>query len=195
MPWRANCEVLSVLFVGLVLLCPGVAFAQGNDARNQAARAKFEAGKRAFAEGRYEDALIAFRWSYQLSARPQLQYNLGLAYDRLRRDEEALAAFKAYLTWDAKAERAVEVRARVNALEAARADRGPRASLADANQGVPVADLDEKQQRRRKMIWIGAGAASVVAITVLLVVLSTRGDSSGSRPEPNTGVRIESLTW
>lgn len=61
------------------------------------ARARFEAGRAAMNAGRVEDALEDFRRAYELSRRPQLLFNMGIAADRLRRDEEALAAFEAYL--------------------------------------------------------------------------------------------------
>lgn len=61
------------------------------------ARSRFEAGRAAMAAGRTEDALVDFRRAYELSHRPALLYNIGVAADRLRRDDEALEAFEAYL--------------------------------------------------------------------------------------------------
>ncbi|MCX7807199.1 MAG: tetratricopeptide repeat protein, partial [Deltaproteobacteria bacterium] len=68
-----------------------------DEAKDQEARALFQAGQVAFEDGRFEDALQYFRRSYELSGRPALLYNIGLAADRLRRDEEALSAFERYL--------------------------------------------------------------------------------------------------
>src|SRR5688572_22790375 len=51
------------------------------------ARQLFEEGRGLFAEQRYEDALDRFRRSYDLSHRPALLYNIGLAADRARLDQ------------------------------------------------------------------------------------------------------------
>ena len=63
--------------------------------RETEARALFEAGRQAFTDGRFEDALQRFSQSYELSHRAELLFNIGQAADRLRRDAEALAAFEA----------------------------------------------------------------------------------------------------
>lgn len=90
-------------------------------ATDEQARAMFAAGKDAFVQGRYEEALALFERSYGLSKRPELLYNLGLVYDRLRRDAQAAAAFDLYLTTGPEAERAKEVKNRLRALRAAMA--------------------------------------------------------------------------
>ena len=61
------------------------------------AQALFAAGRSAYEDGRYEDALDHFRDSYEQSGRPTLLYNIGMSADRLRRDEEALEAFEEFL--------------------------------------------------------------------------------------------------
>src|SRR4051812_36351369 len=107
------------LLFWLALAAPRSAWAQADvpsQPGDQEARALFEAGKVAYTEGHYEDALGYFERSYRLSQRPGLQYNLGLAYDRLRRDREALTAFEAYLERGPDPEREQEVQNRVRAL-------------------------------------------------------------------------------
>lgn len=71
--------------------------AQEVDLADSEARSRFEAGRAAMAAGRTEDALADFRRAYELSHRPALLYNIGVAADRLRHDDEALEAFEAYL--------------------------------------------------------------------------------------------------
>ena len=82
---------LVVLFVAQAALPPS-AIAQDDEARGL-----FLAGRAAFDQGRYEDALDRFREAHRLSGRPELLYNIGQAADRLRRDREALEAFEGYL--------------------------------------------------------------------------------------------------
>ncbi|MBK6812549.1 MAG: tetratricopeptide repeat protein [Sandaracinaceae bacterium] len=61
------------------------------------ARALFIAGRSAFDQGRFEEALSHFKRSYELSGRPELLYNIGTAADRVGRLEEAITAFRSYL--------------------------------------------------------------------------------------------------
>lgn len=79
----------------------------------------FEAGRAAFDQGRYQDALGYFDRAYQLSRRPQLLYNLGQVHDRLRHDEEALTAFQQYLKQVPGAENRAEVEHRIQAMRQA----------------------------------------------------------------------------
>ena len=68
------------------------------DSQDSRARALFEAGRTAYEAGDYESALTHFRQAYEGSQRPALLFNIGQAADRLRRNEEALAALEAYLS-------------------------------------------------------------------------------------------------
>lgn len=62
------------------------------------ARALFLAGETAYDAGRYEAALEYFTRAHELSGRPGLLFNIASASERLRRDEEALAAYEQYLS-------------------------------------------------------------------------------------------------
>ena len=171
-----------------------------SNSRDEEARALFEAGKVAYEDGRFVDALGYFEHSYELSKRTALQYNLGLAYDRLRRDREALAAFEAYLEAPDPA-RAPEVQNRVKALrehlaEVDAAEQQRKAQGAPITPVVPVQRTDGQAERMRKRrIWMGV-AASVLAVSagVIISVVATRDDGD-ARPKPNSGVTIEALSW
>lgn len=93
-----------------------------SSSRDAEARALFEAGRVAFGDGRFEDALAHFQRSHELSGRPELLYNIGTTADRLRREAEALEAFEGYLAAvpDAPNRREVEGRLRVLREELAR---------------------------------------------------------------------------
>ncbi|GAB4204755.1 MAG: hypothetical protein OHK0013_19950 [Sandaracinaceae bacterium] len=83
---------------------------------DEEARRVFAQGRDAYAAGDYEAALNAFRDAYALSHRPELQFNIGQAADRLRRDREARDAFEAYLAAVPFAANRVEVEARLRVL-------------------------------------------------------------------------------
>lgn len=111
---------LAVLLLGLVCAVPAVAQQTPDDA---AAREYFERGRSAFEQADYEGALVYFRHAYRLSQRGELQYNIGVAADRLQREEEALEAFEHYLEETEHASRAAEVRERISALRQSIAER------------------------------------------------------------------------
>ncbi|MEM7434625.1 MAG: hypothetical protein AAF436_05690 [Myxococcota bacterium] len=96
---------------------PGETRAQ-NGGDDAAAREFFERGRVAFEGADYERALVYFRHAYRLSERPELQYNIGVAADRLQREDEALEAFESYLANTKSPTRAAEVEERIAALRA-----------------------------------------------------------------------------
>lgn len=81
------------------------------------ARGIFMAGKAAYDDARYETALGHFKRAHELSSRPALLFNIGQAADKLRRDQEALDAFKAYLAQVPDGEGAREAESQVRILE------------------------------------------------------------------------------
>lgn len=114
----------------------------------------------AYTAGNYEDALGYFNRSYQLSNRPKLLYNIGQAADRLRRDQEALDAFKEYLTQVPDAPNRFEVENRIKALEkfvenekaaeaapAPAAPAAPAAAPATPEKGAPEAQEPTQQNK------------------------------------------------
>lgn len=112
------------------------------------ARGLFRAGRDAYNDARYEQALELFRRAYELSRRPALLYNVGQAADRLRRDDEAIEAFEAYLAALPEAENRLEVETRLAVLRRHQAEtaaarnsaRGSSTGSADGNDdGIVVA--------------------------------------------------------
>ncbi|UJR85219.1 tetratricopeptide repeat protein [Sandaracinus amylolyticus] len=143
--------------LALALALPSVAGAQDgtpppssspSSSRDAEARALFEAGRVAFADGRFEDALEYFERSHELSGRPELLYNIGTSSDRLRREREAVTAFEAYLEAlpDAPNRREVEGRLRVLREEIAREDEqaaavaAAEAAAAQDAASAPIAE-------------------------------------------------------
>lgn len=84
--------VLSIL---CLLTAPGWAHAQ--DGGDEEARALYAAGEVAYDEGRFEDALTQFQRAYELSGRPELLYNVGLAATNAGDERTALAALERYI--------------------------------------------------------------------------------------------------
>ena len=110
----------AALLLGMLCAVPAVAQETPDDA---AAREYFERGREAFEQANYEGALVFFRHAYRLSGRPALQYNIGVAADRLQREQEALEAFQHYLEETESPTREAEVRGRIEALQESIAER------------------------------------------------------------------------
>lgn len=79
-----------------ILIAPRPAAAQGTPDELEA-RTLFDAGELAYSRGNYDRAYTHFHQAHELSARPELLYNMGLAADRARMDAEAIAAYAAFV--------------------------------------------------------------------------------------------------
>ena len=129
----ARAAIVTTLVVA-TFFC-GEVFAQPRD--DAAAREYFEEGRAAFERADYERALVMFRHAYRLSERPELQYNIGVAADRLQHEEEALEAFESYLAYTAEPTREAEVKERIAALRTSIAEReATERALVDATAAV-----------------------------------------------------------
>lgn len=113
-------RALATVLIASAFLCiaPSTSFAQDatEDGSDAEARANFEAGRVAYDNARYEDALQYFRRAHELSGRAQLLYNIGQTLDRLRRDAEAVEAFEAFLEGAPETSKRREVEARIGIL-------------------------------------------------------------------------------
>lgn len=144
--------IFAALVMGVLHGVPGTATAQdagGEEdpeaedraARHEAeARTLFEAGRMAFTDGRFEDALDSFERAYELTELPVLLFNIGTSLDRLQRNSEAISAFEGYLEGVPDAENRSEVESRLAALRGAHARE-----VSQADQ------LREEEERRRAL--------------------------------------------
>jgi tetratricopeptide (TPR) repeat protein len=156
---------LPVLYAGLLAWLSGSCPVRADDTIDQEARALFEAGKLAFEEGRFENALGHFQRAFELSGRPRLLYNIGTAADRLRKDDVALAAFERYLaeTPDAPNRSAVEARIQVLRTQLAAADP-PDAQPAPEPEPVKARENPAEEPASRVAPWLTLSAGALVAI-------------------------------
>ena len=67
------------------------------EAELKEAKAAFDAGTKAYAEGDFPIALERFNRAYALTDSPDLLFNIATVSDRMRRDDEALEAYVGYL--------------------------------------------------------------------------------------------------
>ncbi len=131
---------IAFVWLSLVVAVPALGMAQdaATSADDEEARALYEAGERAFSAGSFERALEHFQHAYELSHRATLLYNIGLTNDRMRRDDEAIAAFDAFLASEPEEELAASVRARIAAIREAAAARQAEAAVTSPPPVAPT---------------------------------------------------------
>jgi tetratricopeptide (TPR) repeat protein len=178
---------------------PDTAGAQVDQVREEA-QALFQAGRIAYEAGRYEEALERFRAAHELTGLPGLLYNVALAADRARFDEEALTYYERFLA-EAEPDEATrrQVEARVAGLQRALERRlseappdakGPMVvpSPAEAaredgsvqrRSGPSLGASDAEPRDDRGLsgwAWFGIGGGVAVAVGVVLTaILLARG--------------------
>jgi tetratricopeptide (TPR) repeat protein len=83
------------------------------------ARVRFERGVKAFEQGRYRQAIELFVEANRLSPSARSSFNIAKAYERMRDERRALAAYRDYLRALPSAENGADVRRRIAELERA----------------------------------------------------------------------------
>ncbi len=159
--------------------------AEPPDSVEEEARALFVAGRSAFDAGRYDDALERFQRSYELSPRPALLYNVAVALDRLRRDQDALDAYERYLRTVEDTDERRTIEGRIDALHAAIEERRAeheheREAQAAANARVapdePGTHEDDRGSVASKWwFWTIVGLAVAGGATAAIVVATSGG--------------------
>jgi hypothetical protein len=227
--------VPGLIACALVLaVCPGFAFAQTTSAaqanpspsaaEDNEARELFKIGKDAFDDGRFERALKYFNEAYELSHRPALLSNIGTAFDRLRRDQEAVDAYRKYLEQMPEAPNRTLVEDRIRIIEAAlarsqaapppttsatatplRSEAPATASAPTPQQTALAAQSIEHAQPDDRMRdagptpvtqrwWFWTGIGAVAVAAVVVVVAVSAGGSSGSNANPRDPALLDPTT-
>ena len=184
---------MTLLFVSLLTFSARFASAQTPDVE---ARRLFEAGRRAYDDGRYAVALRQFERAYALSQRPALLYNVGVAADRLGRNDRALAAFEQYLREVPAGEdddQRAEAEARVTLLRENQSPQDVARPTAvpvvpsHASAARPVDDPVPASDGLGALPWVFIVGGSVVAIGGgVLVGLSASDIDSVENAPPGT---------
>jgi tetratricopeptide (TPR) repeat protein len=144
--YRSILAILLLTIAGLAGQAAAQPEPDTKDARDEEARGLFLAGRAAYDDGRYEEALNYFRRSYELSDRPELLYNIGQTASVLNRDEEALWAFEKYLERYENAPNYREVEDRIMRLR--RAQQAPAATEAETGGEAGEEEPDEAEARK-----------------------------------------------
>ncbi|MFW6085586.1 MAG: tetratricopeptide repeat protein [Myxococcota bacterium] len=80
-----------------IAMALGAGAARADEADDQRGRFHFQAGASYYEAGDYEHALREFERAYEVSKRPELNYNLSLAHQQLDHLDEAIEYLRRYL--------------------------------------------------------------------------------------------------
>jgi tetratricopeptide (TPR) repeat protein len=148
------------------------------DAALEEARKVFREGNAHYAAGRYDLAAERFLRAYQLSARPELLFNLANTYERKGQYEKAAEYLRLYLASD-KVHDLVSVRERLKRLELAivRQREEERESAAEPAAGggaitAAVAPPPRDQPSRVPYAVAGGGVVAGVAVAATFALLA-----------------------
>ena len=151
-------QIVQATAVVISLLLTSVqALAQSSS--DEEARSHFLSGEAYFGRADYARALEAFQMSFEMSQRPQLQYNIALCHERLTQLPEAIVSFEAYLAWQSESDNETISR---DALEARVATLRQRIAAASSEPG-----LDATPQQTSRLLVPSIVALSVGAVGAL----------------------------
>jgi tetratricopeptide (TPR) repeat protein len=192
---------------------PAVAVAQQDAGREQTAagEAWISAGKAAYAERRFAEALFDFEQAYQRLPRASLLYRIGDTADKVDQHERAVTAFREYLEAVPNASERVFIETRIEAnLRAMRAPSGsralsPRAAAragATAEAQAPSApaapprassDVPAEHSGRAWWLWAGVGTLAVTGIVLAAVLVGSSSTHMLKPVEGNVGGVVRTL--
>jgi tetratricopeptide (TPR) repeat protein len=162
---------------------PAPATRPENSERDEKARQLFSAGVVAYSEGHYENALENYRLAFEMSDRPELLFNVGIAAERLRRDQEAFDAFTLYLERVPAAENRPFVEERLAVLrhaldqaQAQAAEPAPVQSAPDAALAPDTTAQNDSGGLLTKWWFWGIVGVAAVAVTTTVVIASSGPD-------------------
>ena len=180
---------------------PGKATQDAPQQEDARARELYKQGDRAYAEGRYKEALEKFQAAHRLSGRPLLLFNIGNALERLGRFEKAADTLEKYTSYAEKSELDVLEKRIANLRKRAEAER-KRIEEAKAREREREDERLEKQLDARESkqtpgherpasmqpeksslpwILIGAGGAAIGAGAVFgVMALGARSDQDAA---------------
>jgi tetratricopeptide (TPR) repeat protein len=190
------------------LLAGSVAVAQEPAQRelspDERARELYLRGDRLYAEGSYDEAIVALKDAYQLSARAPLLYDIANAYERLGQYEEALHYLNQYAPSAPEHQRHIVLK-RIRSLEQRAEERrqregpgsGPLAAAPLADTSSPVAGsvssgLEEEPGPPPPYLAYAIGGAGVLGIGAGLVLglsaQQARSDAEAACVDNGSGV-------
>ena len=156
------------LVVGTLFAAPALAQDSDNEGR-----ALFEAGRHAFDDGRFDEALELFERAHRQSGRSSLFYNIGLAADRAGHEQRALTAYEQFVRDVPDSPRARMVRGRIEVLRG----RLQEAQATELPEPEESGESSEPQTANRTWIATPVLGAASLATAITAIAVYRRADN------------------
>ena len=144
--------VLGTTAAAVVAAPAAPAFAQKKIDKKKQAKEYVDAGLAAQAGGDYDGAVIFYQKAYDLVPHPVLHFNIGQAHRLAGRDEEALAAYQAYLEAEPGGVKAKEARGFVKEIEARLAVKRKQEAEEAARRAAEEEARRKQEEEARKAL-------------------------------------------
>jgi tetratricopeptide (TPR) repeat protein len=129
----------------------------------EAAKAHFLAGSAYYEQANYIDAVREFNEAFRLSQRPDLLYNIALAYERLEKWDNAIYALKRYLRDKPDAQDRKTIQTRIDNMEKKKA-----AALAVAAPPPPALPPPAPAPKPRHVASLVVGSVGLGALVAAI---------------------------
>ena len=149
-----------------------------DDGYDREARGLFIAGQAAYDRAEYATALTHFERAYELSRRPELLFNIGLAAQRASEHERARGAFRAYLSERPDAPNRPDVEARLEEVELALRSETAQVSESTELAGTGAGDGPGV------VSWLAIGGGAAVAIGGVVLFAMAQSDVAAVEDAP-----------
>ena len=197
---------VALSLVAVFVLTRGVAAQEGPSQQQIAAGNELlQAGKVAYSEGRYADALNDFEQAYQRLQRPSVLYRIGDAADKLGEHERAVSALREYLDSAADTPDRAFIESRIEANLAAQREPvpakaiSPEAAAAGSAAAPDAATAPDGATRGGHgnagpwWLWVGAGTVAVAGIVVAAILVGSGSPSERPPVEGNVAGVVQTL--
>lgn len=205
MAWLRGLARVGAIALTLGIVTTASAQEAQSDAHDEEARALYQAGRVAFDDGRFEDALGYFERAHELSGRAELLFNIASAADRLRRNAVALENFEAYLEAVPDADNRRSVEARIALLRDA-LDHGrehgtseqatvptPEETAAAAMETGTTVPTEGPTESSRTGLWVGIGVGAAVLVGLAIVLAVVLRDPDPDYQPSDEGILVFAL--
>jgi tetratricopeptide (TPR) repeat protein len=184
----------------LLLTTPVTVTAYAQNAEQEAAKALYTNGKMLFDEGRFNEALMAWREAYTLSNRPLLLYNIALAQTELAQFKDAIESLYQYRIYAPK-DQQQEIVQQIAALKEALAEQERLQAIENdtVEKGAPAKAITPSKTaakppptkpKRAAAIAMWSGSALLATGGAVFAVLSAQ---NGATYEKHCG-NLDGLT-
>jgi len=165
-------------------LLGGAASARAQQPDYEAAKRHFLTGKDLFEKHEYLRAAAEFEAAYEITKDPVVLFNVGEAYEKAGKLDEAIRAYEGYLAQTPTAQDREDVEKRITDLKTKRnagppskggESRVPPPSGGGENPVPPASGGEESSSGLRIAGWVGVGLTAALVVTGGMLALSAQG--------------------